>query len=149
MVVITGDGELNEGSNWEALLVAHAYSLDNLTVIVDRNRLQANVPTEELIPLEPLQQKFNAFGWGAARVNGHDFAEIATCLADLPLLSGKPSVIIAETVRGQGIPSIQDRRDRWFYACQSGEAEGLLAELDQYYATVHGLDIMNPAALAA
>lgn len=145
VVVITGDGELNEGSNWEALLVANAYGLDNLTVIVDRNRLQANLPTEGLIPLEPLEKKFQAFGWDTTRLDGHDFAEMVECFVDMPLRSGKPSVVIAETVRGRGVPSIESRSSRWFYACLPGEADQFSAELDGYYQTYRGLDTRESA----
>src|ERR1700744_270023 len=76
VVVITGDGELNEGSVWETILVASAYKLDNLTLVVDRNQFQANIRTEDLIPLEPLEDKFRAFGCEVRRIDGHDFAQL-------------------------------------------------------------------------
>lgn len=129
VVVITGDGELNEGSNWEALLVASAYKLDNLLVIVDRNRFQANVETEALIPLEPLVDKFEAFGCGAARVDGHDFLALHGALRGFPYVTNRPSVLIADTVRGQGLPSIARRAERWFCNFSHAEIAGLLAEL--------------------
>ncbi len=129
VVVMTGDGELNEGSNWEALLIASAYGLDNLVIVVDRNRFQANIRTEELIPLEPVEAKFEAFGCRAMRVNGHDFAALAETFGQLPLAPGKPSVIIAETIRGRGVPSIQERADRWFVKLDPDEAEMLVDEL--------------------
>jgi transketolase len=129
IVVITGDGELNEGSNWEALLLAQANALDNLTVIVDRNEFQANIRTEELIPLEPLETKFQAFGCATARIDGHDFAAMDAVMHKLPLEQGKPSVIVADTVRGKGLPSIERRADRWFCSFTPDEIEQLLAEL--------------------
>ena len=129
IVVITGDGELNEGSVWEALLVANAYHLDNLLFIVDRNHFQANMRTEDLIPLEPMAPKFEAFGWHVKRVNGHDFAALDEALAEVPFVSGRPSLLIADTVRGRGLPSIQERADRWFCNFTHDEVDALLAEL--------------------
>lgn len=129
VVVITGDGELNEGTNWEALLVASAHQLDNLVVVVDRNAFQANMRTEDLIPLEPLEQKFTEFGAGEVRrVDGHDFAAMSSAFEGLPAGRG-PSVVIADTIRGKGLPSIAERADRWFVNFTHDEVEGLLAEL--------------------
>jgi transketolase len=129
VVVIVGDGELNEGSTWEALLFAKAYQLDNLLIIVDRNQFQANVRTEHLIPLEPLERKFEAFSCACQSVNGHDFGDLHESLQHIPLETGRPSVIIAETVRGKGLPSIEDRADRWFCNFTSVEIDSLLKEL--------------------
>jgi transketolase len=129
VVVITGDGELNEGSNWEALLVAAAYRLDNLIVIVDRNAFQANIRTEELVPLEPLAPKFVAFGGQVKRVDGHSFTALDKALAEVPFTAGKPSILIADTIRGKGLPSIAERADRWFCNFSHEEVEQLLDEL--------------------
>jgi transketolase len=136
VVVITGDGELNEGTCWEALLVAQAYHLDNLIFVVDRNQFQANIRTEELIPLEPLAPKFEAFGCAVKRVDGHDFQALEDCFNQLPFVEGKPSVVIADTQRGRGLPSIAERADRWFCNFSKEEVEGLLKEL-------HGADQTN------
>lgn len=127
--VITGDGELNEGSNWEALLVAQAYKLSNLVVIVDRNQFQANIRTEDLIPLEPLEQKFEAFGAKVARIDGHDYSKLDEAFAKLPYQNEGPSVVIADTLRGKGLPSIQERADRWFCKFTDEEVAQLLKEL--------------------
>ena len=129
VVVMTGDGELNEGSNWEALLVAAAYHLDNLIVIVDRNEFQANLRTEDLIPLEPLEAKFAAFGGAAATVEGHDFDALETAFGRIPYRSGSPSIVIAKTRRGRGVPSIEARADRWFCNFTEAEVQQLLREL--------------------
>jgi len=129
VVVVTGDGELDEGSVWEAILVASAYRLDNLIFVVDRNHFQANAPTEELIPLEPLVPKFEAFGCSVARIDGHDFGQMEAAFSRLPFEAGKPSVIIADTVRGKGVPSIEARADRWFCNFTAEEVEALLSEL--------------------
>ena len=129
VVVVVGDGELNEGSNWEACLLASAYRLDNLVIVVDRNGFQANVRTEALLPLEPLPLKFQAFGVEAARVDGHDFAGLHRLFSRLPLAPGAPSAVIADTVRGRGLPSIEARADRWFANFSAAEVEALLQEL--------------------
>jgi transketolase len=125
--VILGDGELDEGSVWETCLVAAAQRLDHLIAIVDRNKFQANLATEELTPLEPLAEKFAAFGWNTMRVDGHDFAQLDRAFAAMP--SGKPYVVIADTVRNKGLPSIEGRADRWFVKLTPPEVEALLAEL--------------------
>ncbi|MGA9115783.1 MAG: 1-deoxy-D-xylulose-5-phosphate synthase N-terminal domain-containing protein [Bacteroidota bacterium] len=127
--VVMGDGELNEGSVWEGMLVAAAQKLDGLVVVVDRNEFQANIRTEELVPLEPLEKKFEAFGAACTRVNGHDFASLEKAFASLPLVRGRVSVVIAETVRGKGLPSIEKRADRWFANFTHEEAAMLLDEL--------------------
>jgi transketolase len=129
VVVILGDGETNEGSVWEAALVA-AKGLDNLVAIVDRNGFQANLATEELLPLEPLPDKFAAFGWHAIRLDGHDFGELERGLARVPHGAGRPTAIIADTVRGRGLPSIEARADRWFCNFSPAEIGMLLDELE-------------------
>ncbi len=129
IVVIVGDGELNEGSNWEACLVASAYKLDNLVIVVDRNQFQANMSTESLIPLEPLEDKFVAFGCQVMRVDGHDLTELHEVFSQIPFRVDKPNVIIADTVRGRGLPSIENRADRWFCNFTSAEIAALLEEL--------------------
>lgn len=131
VVVILGDGELNEGSNWEAALVASAKNLDNLIAIIDRNHLQANMETEDLIPLEPISDKFNAFGWGIREVNGHNFNGLDKAFSKFPIKNASPNLIISESVRGKGLPSIEARTDRWFANFTHEEIELLLKELKQ------------------
>ena len=138
VVVITGDGELNEGSVWETILVANAYGLDNLTILVDRNQFQANIRTEELVPLEPLADKFAAFGCSVVRVDGHDLRQLEKAFGE-PVGGasaglgvpgrGKVRVIIADTIRGKGLPSIEARADRWFCSFTAAEVAQLLEEL--------------------
>lgn len=127
--VILGDGELDEGSVWEACLVAAAFGLDNLIAVVDRNEFQANVRTEELIPLEPIPAKFEAFGWACRTVDGHDFAALEEVFSGVPFTSGRPSAVVACTVRGKGLPSLERRADRWFADFNAKEVEELLREL--------------------
>jgi transketolase len=129
VVVVTGDGELNEGSVWESVLIAQAYKLDNLIFVVDRNQFQANIRTEDLLPLEPLQDKFKAFGCAVRRINGHSFEELSEAFKSFPIESGKPNVIIADTTRGKGLPSIAERADRWFCNFTHEEVDALLKEL--------------------
>jgi len=129
VLVVTGDGELNEGSVWEAVLVASAHKLNNLTFVVDRNQFQANMATEDLLPLEPLADKFEAFGCSVKRINGHDFGQLESAFRSLPFDTEKPSVIIADTVRGKGLPSIEARADRWFCNFNKEEIKSLLLEL--------------------
>jgi transketolase len=128
VVVMTGDGELDEGSNWEALLVASAYKLDNLTIVVDRNEFEANVRTEELIPLEPLAAKFEAFGASTVTADGHDFQALENAF-NTPHRASMPRAIIARTRRGKGLPSIEARADRWFCNFTDDEVVQLLREL--------------------
>ncbi|MFO7445255.1 MAG: 1-deoxy-D-xylulose-5-phosphate synthase N-terminal domain-containing protein [Ignavibacteriaceae bacterium] len=129
IVVVLGDGELNEGSIWEVCLVAAAHQLDNLIAVVDRNQFQANLKTEELIPLEPLEKKFEAFGWIPVTCNGHSFDDMHETFTKLPFQQNAPSVIIADTIRGKGLPSIESRADRWFCNFSHEEVEMLLKEL--------------------
>jgi transketolase len=130
VVVIVGDGELNEGSIWEACLTATAHMVDNLLVVVDRNHFQANMRTEELIPLEPLADKFRAFGWFVHETDGHDFDQMQQTFDSLMLGKGHPSVVIANTQRGKGVPSIADRADRWFCDFSLHEVLELIDELN-------------------
>ncbi len=127
--VVLGDGELDEGSVWEAALVAAAKKLDNLVAIVDRNKFQANLATEELTPLEPLAPKFEAFGWRTRRIDGHDYGQLGDAFSSLPMEAGRPGVVIADTVRNKGLPSIEGKKDRWFVRLTAPEVEQLLAEL--------------------
>ena len=107
--VLTGDGELQEGSNWEAAMAAAQHQLDNLTLIIDRNRFQMVDRTERIIGLEPLADKWRAFGWSVQEINGHDYAEIMQALTTIPFEVGKPNCVIAYTHKGEGVSFIKDR----------------------------------------
>ena len=107
--VVTGDGELQEGTNWEAALAAAHYKLDNLTLIVDRNRLQQGDFTEQTIQLDPLAEKWRAFGFALHEVNGHDYAALLQTFEKLPFEPGKPNCIIAHTHKGQGVSFMRDQ----------------------------------------
>ena len=150
VIVITGDGELNEGSVWETLLVANAQRLGNLTLVVDRNQFQANIRTEELVPLEPLADKFRAFGCRVRRIDGHDFMQLEEAFGEWLPASGKGwlepggrvNVIIADTVRGKGLPSIEARADRWFCSFTPGEVDQLLEELHSHQPAILGSETL-------
>jgi transketolase len=100
---ILGDGELDEGSLWEAMMCASHYKLDNLTAMVDRNDLQIDGPTEEVMRLEPLVDKWQAFGWHTIEIDGHDMKEILNALEKAEKVKGQPTVIIAHTLKGKGV----------------------------------------------
>ncbi|TCS79959.1 transketolase [Pectinatus cerevisiiphilus] len=106
--VIVGDGELDEGQNWEALMSAVKYKLDNLTLIVDYNKLQINGSNEDVMGIAPLDKKFAAFNWNVIRINGHDFRDIRNALEMACSTSGRPTVIIADTIKGKGISFMEN-----------------------------------------
>lgn len=125
---LTGDGELQEGIVWEAFMAAANYKLDNLTVIVDRNRLQIDGPTESVMALGDLAAKFAAFGFKVVEINGNDFGEVLGAL-DVHE-DGKPVCIIANTVKGKGV-SFMENQVGWHGKVPSGEQlEQALAELE-------------------
>lgn len=130
VVVLLGDGELNEGSNWEGLLLAQSYDLNNLIIIIDRNHLQANVETEQLIKLEPLKNKFEEFGYNAYEIDGHDFNQIISCFNSFAT-NTRPHIVIAHTVRGKGIPSIERNPSKWYMKINRDEYDRLLSELNE------------------
>lgn len=129
--VILSDGECDEGSNWEAILFAAHHKLDNLTVIVDYNKIQSLAPVSETIALEPFIDKWLSFGWGAIEIDGHDHAELEDTFTKLPVENGKPSVILANTVKGKGV-SFMENTVLWHYRCAKGdEYDAALKELNE------------------
>jgi len=129
--VLTGDGELQEGSNWEAAMAAAHFKLDNLTVIVDRNGLQLGDRTECTLALEPLADKWRAFGWAVREVNGHDPAELLDAFDALPLEPGRPNCLIAHTHKGHGVSFIEDQPE-WHHRIPTGdELAAALRELGE------------------
>jgi transketolase len=118
--VLTGDGELQEGSNWEAIMTAAHLRLDNLTAIVDRNRLQQGDATERTVTLEPLAERWRAFGWGVVEVDGHDVEALMKTFDALPALPGHPTCIIARTNKGRGVSFIEDRVE-WHHRVPTDE----------------------------
>jgi len=102
--VVLGDGEINEGSVWEAALSAHKHGLSNLVAMIDYNKIQSSGTTAEILDLEPLAEKWRAFGFGTVEVDGHDVAALRTVLRAAPVAAGRPTAIICHTVKGKGIP---------------------------------------------
>ena len=105
---VMGDGEQQEGSVWETAMAAAHYKADNLCAIIDRNRLQIDGGTEEVMGIDPLRDKWIAFGWKALEIDGHDLSQIKTALEMADITKGQPTVIIANTVMGKGVPSIEN-----------------------------------------
>ena len=105
---VMGDGELDEGQGWEAFMSAAKYNLDNLCVIVDVNGLQIDGATKDVMPLEPLDQKFAAFGFHVITINGHDFDQILSAYQQAAATKGQPTVILAKTVKGKGISFMEN-----------------------------------------
>ena len=131
IVVMSSDGDLDEGSTWEAIMLAGQHHYDNLTMLVDYNRLQALGRSEDIIDLEPLGPKLEMFGWRAVEADGHDPQAIEAALNKLPLEKGKPSCIIFRTVKGKGV-SFMENDYQWHYG-------GLTEELrDKAIAEVEG-----------
>jgi len=125
-VVLTGDGELQEGSNWEAAMTAQQYGLDNLVVIVDHNRIQQGDFTEKIIRMDPLASKWAAFGFAIVEVDGHDHAALLACFTNLPLEKGKPTCIIANTIKGKGV-SFAENKPAWHHGVPTKEQLALAA----------------------
>lgn len=108
-VVVLGDGELQEGSVWEAAIAAASLKLDRLVAVVDRNGLQLTGATEDIAPMEPLAERWRSFGWSVRDTDGHDPSSLAALLDAAPWEPGKPSVLIARTVKGRGLPFLAGR----------------------------------------
>jgi transketolase len=122
---VMGDGEMQEGSNWEALMTGAHYHLDNLTAVVDRNRLQQGARTEETSSLDPLDEKLLAFGWELRSIDGHDYEQLAAAFK--PSSTGKPVAVIAHTTKGKGVSFIEDRVE-WHHKVPSKEQVVLALE---------------------
>jgi transketolase len=126
---LLGDGELAEGSNWEAAMSAAHYKLDNLTAIIDHNTLQISGRTRDVMSNEPIDEKFRAFGWAVKTVNGHNFAELTDALSK-PAEIGKPTCVVANTVKGKGVSFMEDVA-KWHHGVPSEtEMKQALSELD-------------------
>ena len=129
VMVLAGDGDLQEGSTWEAVMFASAHALDALTLIIDANGMQAMGRVEEILTLEPLAQRFEAFGWAAATVDGHDYDALSDVLSRVPLHIGKPTAVIARTVKGKGVSFMQGKLSWHYQTPTDDELKAALAEL--------------------
>ena len=110
--VVCGDGEIQEGQIWEAAMFANKYRLDNVVAFVDRNYLQTDGNSEDVMPLDPLAPKWKAFGWNTWEIDGHDFQQIAETVREAKASSGGPSMIIARTTKGKGV-SFMENVNKW------------------------------------
>lgn len=129
--VVMSDGEMDEGSNWEAILFAGHHGLDNLVAIVDYNKIQSLDFVDRTLRLEPLADKFRAFGWAAIEVDGHDVDALRSALMAVPLQAGRPTAVIAHTVKGKGV-SWMEGKVLWHYRppAEGEELEKALAEVE-------------------
>ncbi|MBI3508847.1 MAG: transketolase [Chlamydiia bacterium] len=120
LMVLLSDGECNEGSVWEAAMFAPARKLDNLIAIVDFNKWQATGRSQEIMQLSPLKEKWEAFGWQTYEIDGHNFQEILSVFSKIPETRGKPTAIIAHTVKGEGVSFMRDDNN-WHYRIPNDE----------------------------
>ncbi len=127
--VLMSDGECQEGSVWEAALFASHHRLDNLIGIIDYNELQALGKTNEVLNLEPLVKKWQDFGWRVKEINGHNFSEIETAFSEIPFKAGKPSLVIAHTVKGKGISFLENKLESHYKHFTEEEYQKALREL--------------------
>jgi transketolase len=133
---LLGDGELAEGSNWEAAMTASHYRLDNLIAIVDRNGLQITGSTEDVCQLSPLDKKFEAFGFAVCRCDGNDIGDLVRTLEVVPFRPGRPSVILARTKKGKGV-SFMENVAKWHHGVPNGdEFNRAMAELEAAEAAI-------------
>jgi len=133
---LLGDGELPEGSNWEAALTASHYKLDNLCAIIDHNKLQITGPTSQVCNTDPIDKKFESFGWSVRHIDGHDYEALIKTFEALPFERGKPSLVIAHTVKGKGV-SYMENNIKWHHGVpDEKQYEVALNELDGAMVTV-------------
>ena len=133
---MVGDGELNEGSNWEAAMSGAHFKLANLTVFVDRNMHMIDGPVEKIMGLEPLDEKWKAFGWQVIQINGNDVKQIADAIETAQKATEKPVVIIAKTVKGYGV-DFMENQTAWHYGSLDSElAEKAHQSIDKVYAAM-------------
>ena len=128
---LLSDGECNEGSIWEAAMLGASQKIDNLTAIVDYNKWQATGRSQEVMALEPLAAKWEAFGWHAQEIDGHDLAAIGHALSAAKAETNKPSVIVAHTVKGKGVSFMEDDNNWHYRTPNPEELAAALAELQE------------------
>ncbi len=128
---LLGDGELQSGMNWEAAMFAAHYGLDNLVAFVDRNSLQISGCTEDVVSIEPLADKWRAFGWRVKTINGHNIKQILAACAWAKKAKDKPSVIILNTIKGSGVSFMENNADFHGKSCNPEETECAERELEE------------------
>lgn len=137
--VIMGDGELSEGQLWEAAMAAPRFQVDNLTGIVDRNRIQATGPTKDIFDIPNIEKKWEAFGWHVITVNGHDVAAVIEALEAAEKVTGRPTVIVADTVKGKDISFAEDNAAFHNGIMTEEQYRQAMAELDARRAEIERL----------
>ena len=128
--VLTGDGELAEGSNWEGFMSGAMYKLDNLCCIIDRNRLQISGSTEDVMALDELKTKLEAFNWKVLSVDGNDIDEVDKALEEAKTIKGAPTVIIANTIKGKGSPIMENKASWHHHLPDEEEYKGIIRDLE-------------------
>ena len=128
--VLLGDGELQEGQVWEAAMTARHYNLDNICAIIDNNGLQIDGPVVEIMNIDPIKEKWGAFGWHTIEVDGHNFDEILSALDEADNIGDKPTAIIARTVKGKGVSFMEGKVEYHGVAPTAEELEVALKELE-------------------
>ena len=128
---LLGDGELSEGSIWEGIMSANKYKLDNLIIIIDRNKLQITGKTEDVNPIEPLREKFLSFGLAVQEVNGNSIKDLQSIFKKIPFENHKPNLIIANTIKGSGISFIENEVIWHHKVPTETEYQDALKELDK------------------
>ncbi|MFQ6041919.1 MAG: transketolase [Candidatus Poribacteria bacterium] len=136
--VIVGDGESQEGSVWEAAMSAPRHLLDNLIVIVDYNQFQASAAVKDILPLDPLADKWKSFGWAVCEIDGNDMAQVFSALANIPAEPKKPTAIIAHTVKGKGVSFLEAQRRAHYTKLNPEETEQAYRELGKIRNRVFG-----------
>ncbi len=127
---LVGDEELNEGSNWEATMIAAHHKLDNLVLIIDENGLMISGFAKDILDSLSFEDKFSAFGWNTIKIKGHSFTDMSKVFEKSPIKNGKPTVIIARTTKGKGVSFMEDKKE-WYSLLPNGEQMGIaIRELD-------------------
>ncbi|MCX6013355.1 MAG: transketolase, partial [Chloroflexi bacterium] len=127
--VLMGDGECDEGQVWEAAMAAPHFKLDNLTAIIDHNEQQIDGWNKDIMNLEPLPDKWKAFGWHVVEANGHDLQEVITALESVKKIKGQPVAIIAHTIKGKGVSFMENNIEFHGTAPDAGQLKKALEEL--------------------
>lgn len=128
--VVMGDGELAEGSNWEAAAVAAHYGLDNLVVFVDFNGLQISGKVQDIMNFTPIAEHFAAFGWAVRDIDGNNMEEVVSTLDALPLEKGKPNLIVAHTIKGRGVSFAENKASYHYWTPKGDEMAQAIAEVE-------------------
>ena len=133
IVTLLSDGDCNEGSTWEAIMFAAQHKLDNLVMIVDFNGIQAMGPSKDIMNLQPFAKKMEDFGWSAKDIDGHDFEALDAAFDTIPFEKGKPSFVLANTIKGKGIKSIENKVSCHYKCIADGDLQAVYKELGVDY----------------